>query len=99
MINPISIPYYPIFSEITKSSSTGLFLSLLYYWHQTLELDDGWFLKSYDEINSVIRLTRREWESARLIFKSYGLVEVKRRGINPVFWYKLNIEKINSLLA
>lgn len=91
--------YYPVFSEMTNSTTAGLLLSLLYEWHQSLKPEDGWFSKTYEDIYSLTFLTRREWETSRKALITFDLIETKRRGLVPALWYKLNTHLIHELLS
>lgn len=86
------IAFHAIFAKLTDSVATGVFLSQIYYWNDRTSHKDNWFYKTFEDWHKETCLTRREWEKARRTLKGMGIIEYERRGIDPKYWYKLNLD-------
>jgi hypothetical protein len=88
------IAFHPIFGRITGSVASGVFLSQIVYWNGQTINEDRWFYKPFEDWNRETCLTRREWETARKTLVSMKIIECKRKGLDPLLWYRLNTENL-----
>jgi len=85
------IAYQPIFSLISNSVVSGLFLSQLDYWKDKGHKKD-WIYKTLNDFQDETGLKRREQERAIKIWSDFGVLEVK---LSFVFKTKVRHFKID----
>lgn len=92
------IAFHPVFARITGDVESGLFLSQLFYWTGKGARDGGWVWKTYAEWTEETCLTRRKLDRARKVLRELGLLEESLRGIPATLHYRLNVERLATLL-
>lgn len=91
------VAYHRVLAEIGGGACAGLMLSQAWYW--TPRGAEGWFYKSMEEWEEETGLTRTEQETARRRLSERGLLEEKRAGMPARLYFKVNTEKMLSLIA
>jgi hypothetical protein len=91
------VAYHRVLAQIGGGATAGLMLSQAWYW--TPRGEDGWFYKSMEEWEEETGLTRTEQETARRKLTEKGLLEEKRAGMPARLYFKVNVERILSLIA
>lgn len=102
------IAFHRIFAELTGSVTAGLMLSQAVYWSGETKSGErrtadpaGWFWKTQEEWFEETRLTRKEQETARKHLRGLGRGDVweeQVRGLPRRLYYRLDLEKLQSLL-
>ena len=102
------IAFHRIFAELTGSVTAGLMLSQAVYWSGETKSGErrtadpaGWFWKPQEEWFEETRLTRKEQETARKHLRGLGRGDVweeQVRGLPRRLYYRLDLEKLQSLL-
>lgn len=93
------IAYHRVFAELAGKTSAGVMLSQAWYWSHRTDDDDGWFYKTRDDWFDETGMTRTEQETARKRLLERGLLEEKLAGMPGKMHYRVNVERIVSLLA
>lgn len=91
------VAYHRVFAQIGGGATAGLMLSQAWYW--TPRGEEGWFHKSQEEWEEETGLTRTEQETARRNLREKGLIEERRAGMPARLFFKVNVEKLASLIA
>ncbi|MEN4658728.1 primosomal protein I [Pantoea agglomerans] len=96
------IAYNPAFARLRVGNvRTGpvaaVFLSQMVYWHN--RMDGGWMYKTQADITSETALSRDEQETARKRLVAMGVLEEARRGVPATMHYRINVERLESLLV
>lgn len=91
------VAYHRAFAQIGGGATAGLMLSQAWYW--TPKAADGWFYKSLEEWEEETGLTRTEQETARKRLAERGLLETKRAGMPARLYFRVNVERVLSLIA
>ena len=89
--------FNPGLGRISKSSTAGLFMSQMLYWHQKGR-NKEWVYKTIKEFNRETCLTRSEQDRAIKKWKSLGILEIERRSIPRRRFFRVDVEKLNGLL-
>lgn len=92
------IAFHRAFAEIAKGATSGLFLSQLFYWSDKGDDPEGWIYKTIEQWQEETALTRSEQERARKILSELGLLEVERRGLPARLFFRLDVNRLASLL-
>lgn len=92
------IAFNPDLAKALGSAKAGLFLSQLLYWWEKGS-NPNWIYKTIEEVHKETTLSRCEQEGAIKACKKYGLIQVELKGIPAKRHFKLNIQKIISLLS
>lgn len=100
------IAFHPIFSRVSGSATTGLFLSQLYYWSRRASHVEGWIYKEAVDWQEETTLTVGEQRTARRDLKRLGLIEEEAayrhfdhfNAFDKVLCFKLNIAKLYELI-
>ena len=90
--------YFVDFTRLTGDPSAGIFLSMLFSWHQKGHDPDGWIYKTQDEITAETGLTRRHQETSRKKLRKLGLLLEDRRGVPAKCYFRLDSAALFSLL-
>ena len=93
------IAYHPAYARLCGSISGGLMLSQAMYWSARTSDEHGWFWKTQAQWNDELGLTRKEIESGTRKLLATGVLETERRGIPARMYYRVNRERLASLLA
>jgi hypothetical protein len=93
------IAYHRIFTEIAGKTSAGVMLSQAWYWSERTEDPEGWFYKTRDDWTEETGMTRTEQETARRRLISAGVLEEELRGMPAKMHFRVNEEKLISLLV
>lgn len=94
------IAFHRCFAELMGSITYGVFLGQLYYWatRDGVINNDGWFYKTSNAWFNETMLSRYELEAARKKAKELGILEEKKEGVPCKLWFKLDFDKLFSLL-
>jgi hypothetical protein len=89
------VAYRPDLARAVGSVKAGIMLS------QALSHAEngGWFCKSQQEWEEETGLSRREQDTAMKKLRSLGVLEEKVRGIHRIIYYRVNMDKLVSLLV
>jgi len=87
-LNQKPIAYYPIYRQITGSTTAGILLSQLMYWFSRQDK----IYKTDKEIMQETLLTENELKSAKNKIKKLDFVEVSREGLPARTYYKIDWE-------
>ncbi|MGP0842574.1 MULTISPECIES: replication protein [Serratia] len=87
------------FVRLGAGVTGALLLSQLVYWANRTNDEDGWVYKTQEDWESETGLTRYEQEGARKKLRSLGLLIELKRGLPAQLFYKVNVDKLNQLLA
>lgn len=88
------IAYYPLYRQITGSTTAGILLSQLMYWFSKKEM----FHKTDNDIMSETLLTKKELENAKKLIKKLDFINVARKGIPAKTYYEIDWEKYETCL-
>ena len=94
LLNKRPIAYYPIYREITGSTTAGILLSQLMYWFSKKDK----FYKTDKEIMNETMLTKKELELAKKRIKKLNFIKVTREGIPSKTYYEIDWEKFEESL-
>jgi hypothetical protein len=99
MIGRPPIAFYRPLASIAGGATGGLFLSQLLYWNGKGDDTEGWIYKTGEEWQEETCLTRSEQECARKVLKQLCIVEEKKKGLPCRLHYRINFEKLFTLLS
>ncbi len=103
-MNPVDfldrpIAFHRCFVPISGGVAGAVFLSQLLYWEKRIPVErQGWMYKTGKEWEEETGLGRYEQEAARKKLRGVGVLEEELRGVPARLYFKLNINKLNSLL-
>lgn len=93
------IAFHRCFVPISGGVAGAVFLSQLLYWEKRIPVErQGWMYKTGKEWEEETGLGRYEQEAARKKLRGVGVLEEELRGVPARLYFKLNINKLNSLL-
>lgn len=84
------VAYYPIYKDITGSTTAGILLSQLMYWWQKVEGRE--FYKTDAEIIEETHLSEQELKTAKKALKKCDFIHIKARGVPAKTYYNINTE-------
>ncbi|MBD8451849.1 replication protein [Serratia rubidaea] len=87
------------FVRLGAGVTGALLLSQLVYWANRTSDEDGWVYKTQEDWESETGLTRYEQEGARKKLRSLGLLIEQKKGLPAQLFYKVDVGKLNQLLA
>ncbi|RYA23915.1 hypothetical protein CRU96_05770 [Malaciobacter halophilus] len=93
-LNQKPIAYYPIYREITGSTTGGILLSQLMYWFSKKDK----IFKTDKEIIEETFLTRKELENAKKLIKKLDFITVSREGLPAKTYYEIDWNEMLSSL-
>ena len=93
------VAYHRAFADISGKVSAGLMLSQAWYWTPRTKKEDGWFYKTRNEWREETGMTRTEQETARKRLVKLGLLEEKLAGMPAKLHFRVNRERLISLLV
>jgi hypothetical protein len=88
MLNQKPIAYYPIYRQITGSTTAGILLSQLMYWFSKKDK----IYKTDKEIRQETLLTERELKTAKSKIKSLPFIKVTLEGVPAKTYYEIDWE-------
>ncbi len=91
-LNQRPIAFFPIYSKITGSVTSGILLSQLMYWWSKVDGEE--FYKTDQDIMQETMLSQAELRSAKEKLRSSGFVFVKAKGVPAKTHYKIDAEKL-----
>ena len=99
-----AIAYRVEFARAVGGVASGLFLSQLFYWCQTMSAKngagwDGWIYKSAAEWETETGLTVRELATARKRCRELGLISELRAGVCGTVHYFLHLDKLRERVS
>lgn len=92
------ISFHRILAKVSGGATVGLFLSQAFYWSRRTDNPEGWFWKTQEEWEEETSLTRREQETARARLKALGILQEKRAGVPAKLYFRLDLDRLFSLL-
>ena len=90
------IVYLPIYRQITGSTTAGIMLSQLMYWHDKMQGKEFW--KTDEEIMDETALTKNELRGAKKTIKKLPFVNIERKGVPCRTFYKIDEDGINECI-
>lgn len=93
------ILYIAGLSIMFSSVQAGILLSQLLYWNDKGWNKNGWIYKTSDDLYFETGLKRSGQETAIKVLKRYGFLEVKLAGIPAKRHFKIDMDKLDSLLT
>jgi len=94
-LNQRPIAYYPIYRELTGSTTAALLLSQLMYWFSKKDK----FNKTDADIMQETMLTEKELRNAKLKIKNLPFIKITREGIPAKTYYEISWETYQTCLA
>lgn len=91
-LNQKPIAYYPIYRQITGSTTGGILLSQLMYWFSKKDK----IFKTDNEIMEETYLSKKELENAKKLIKNLDFITVSREGLPAITYYEINWENMYS---
>ena len=92
------IAFHRAFVSLGVGITGALMLSQSLYWSKRTGDNKGWFYKTQADWEDETGMTRSEQEKARRALKSIGVLHEIRKGIPAKLYFKVDIEKVESLL-
>lgn len=89
-LNQKPIAYYPVYRQITGSTTGGILLSQLMYWFSKKDK----IFKTDSEIMEETYLTKKELENAKKLIKELDFITVSREGLPAKTYYEIDWEKM-----
>lgn len=93
-LNQKPIAYYPIYRQLTGSTTAGILLSQLMYWFSKKDT----FHKTDADIMSETLLTKKELENAKKAIKNLDFISVDRKGIPAKTYYTIDWDLMETCL-
>ncbi len=95
LLNQKPIAYYPLYRQLTGSTTGGILLSQLMYWFSKKDK----IFKTDKEIMSETLLTENELRTAKKRIKNLNFITVTREGIPGKTYYKIDWEIYETCLV
>ena len=95
-LNDRPIVYHRIYSEITGTTSAGLFTSQLVYWSKAVGHRE--FYKTDADIGKELAMRSKELRNAKRKIEELGIFEITVKGVPAKTYYKLNINRLLQLM-
>ena len=92
------IAFQRAFVRLGVGITGALMLSQAVYWSKRTNDPDGWFYKGQAEWEEETGLSRCEQETARKALMRIGVLDEVRQGMPARLFYRINLEKLESLL-
>ena len=89
--------YQPGLAIALGSTSAGILLSQLLYWHGKGKRKP-WTYKTIEDMKVETGLTRNQQDTAIRILKNYEIIEVKKMGVPGTRHFKVNLERLHAVL-
>ena len=93
-LNQRPISYYPVYRQITGSTTAGILLSQLMYWFSKKDK----IFKTDQELRDETLLTEKELKSAKANIKKLDFITVSREGLPAKTYYEIDWEKYAETL-
>ena len=90
------IAFQPIYAKITGSITSGLLLSQITYWAKIMKYEE--FYKTDRELYEELCMGRYELDRAKKVLANLSLVSIVRKGVPAKSFYKLDMERLISLI-
>ncbi|WP_346827752.1 replication protein [Serratia inhibens] len=87
------------FVRLGTGVTGALLLSQLIYWANRTNDAEGWVYKTQEDWENETGLTRYEQEGARKKLRSLGLLIELKKGLPAQLFYRVDVIKLNQLLA
>ena len=94
-LNQKPIAYYPVYRQITGSTTGGILLSQLMYWFAKKDK----IFKTDKEIMEETMLTKKELENSKKLIKQLDFITVSREGIPAKTYYEIDWEKFEKYMG
>jgi hypothetical protein len=97
-LNEKPIAYQRVYAKLTGNITSGLVLSQLMYWAQTMNYDE--FYKTDKDISDEIYASIKEIRGAKAKLIRLGLIEVTIKGVPAKTYYKISLDNIiNKIIS
>ena len=93
-LNQKPIAYYPIYRQLTGSTTSGILLSQLMYWFSKQDK----FYKTDSELMEETFLTVKELKNAKSKIKELDFIDVTREGVPAKTFYRIDWEMYQTCL-
>ena len=93
-LNQRPIAYYPVYRQITGSTTAGILLSQLMFWFGKQDK----FYKTDEEIREETLLTEWELKTAKSALKKVGFIKITREGVPAKTFYEIDWDKYELIL-
>ena len=94
ILNQKPIAYYPVYRQITGSTTAGILLSQLMYWFSKKDK----FYKTDTEIREETFLTEKELKNAKSKLKKLSFITISREGIPAKTYYQIDWKELEKAL-
>lgn len=91
------IAYYPVYRDITGSTTAAILLSQLLYWYSACKGKK--FYKTDSEIMEETRLTEKELRNAKSCLKKFDFIIIELEGLPRRTFYSFNETNLHRLLV
>jgi hypothetical protein len=91
-----TIAYHAVFADWSGGVTQAVMFSQLLHW--SMVTNGEWFYKSVSEFWCETRLTKYMQQTARRDLISRGLIEAELRGVPPVWYYRVDLDKVIDIL-
>jgi len=85
-LNQRPIAYYPIYRQLTGSTTAGILLSQMMYWFSKKDK----FFKTDSELMEETMLSERELKTAKIVLKKLNFLTITREGIPAKTYYHID---------
>ncbi len=93
------IAFQRVFVDVGGSILAALFLSQSVYWQKRCPPNrGGWWWKSIDDWEKETGLNYNEQRKARKSLVNIGVLEEEKKGVPCRTWYRVNLEKLESII-
>jgi len=96
------IVYHRVYRRITGKTVAALLLSQLTYWQRIVDEGrggiNGWFYKTFAEIEEETGLSRHEQITARNSLKKLKIIEIKKEGLPCRLFFRVNTDLLCQFL-
>jgi hypothetical protein len=96
-LNQRPIAYFPVYRQLTNSTTAGILLSQIMYWSNAMRGEK--FYKSDAELIKETSLTSNEFRSAKAKIKKLNFIKIKAEGMPAKSYYYVDYELLASSLS
>jgi hypothetical protein len=92
------VAYYPELAEVLGGRDEALFVQQIAHWADWSK-NDGWVFRTKEELNEELYMPPSTQYRVRGRLKKLGVLEEELRGMPRKLFYRVNFDKIESLLG
>ncbi len=85
-LNQRPIAYYPLYKDLTNSTTAGVILSQLMYWFSKKDK----FYKTDDDLLKETHLSKNELRTAKKTLKNLNFISITREGVPAKTYYRID---------